>query len=271
MRVSTPAILPRRHPRQPRAAVPRWASLARIHAPYHDPQPPEGVPRHRPPPQPTPRQHDRRQLPHSQPEQTTGPLADTAGDHAGAGPSQPRSAALPHRRSTNRPWRRQGRTRTQDARTQDTRRPDTRRPDTGHPQTGHRYTRHWTPGHRSTRTRGQGDERRSEHSDILHHTTTKTARWTPDRSTWGPALASRNQCQLGDGDTASATDPPRRRPGTSSAPLHRPGAPRRIALLKRLRVERRANGEASSVMTSARADAGWFGRRQRWRSCRAVD
>jgi hypothetical protein len=36
--------------------------------------------------------------------------------------------------------------------------------------------------------------------------------------------------------------------------------------LRRLRVERRANGEASSVMASAEADAGWCGRRQRWSS-----
>ena len=48
-------------------------------------------------------------------------------------------------------------------------------------------------------------------------------------------------------------------------------APWRIALLGRLRVERRANGEASSVMTSAQTDAGWFGRRQRWSGSWAVD
>jgi hypothetical protein len=187
MRVSTPAILPPMTPTTtPRSRTQMGDPRAHPRS-YHDPQPPDGRPRRA-----TrlsllgqavepgrsrrlrasqdgghlrsrlPRQHDRRQLPHSQPEQTTGPLADTAGDHAGAGPSQPRSAALPHRRSTNRPWRRQGRTRTQDARTQDTRRPDTRRPDTGHPQTGHRYTRHWTPGHRSTRT---PDTRTPEHAD----------------------------------------------------------------------------------------------------------
>ena len=40
------------------------------------------------------------------------------------------------------------------------------------------------------------------------------------------------------------------KPGACSvAPLARPRAPWRIALLRRFRVERRANGEASSVMT----------------------
>ena len=48
-------------------------------------------------------------------------------------------------------------------------------------------------------------------------------------------------------------------------------APRRTALLGRLRVERRANGDASSVMTSGQADAGWFGRGQRWNSSWAPD
>jgi hypothetical protein len=48
-------------------------------------------------------------------------------------------------------------------------------------------------------------------------------------------------------------------------------ARRRTAVLRRLRVERRANGEASSVMTSGQADAGWFGRGQRWSSSWAAD
>jgi hypothetical protein len=159
IRVSTPAILPRRHPRQPARSRTQMASLARTPLPTMIPNHPTGDPA-RPPPAATT----------GQPEQTTGPLADTTGDHAGAGRSQPRGAALPHRRSTNQPWRRQGRTRTQDARTPDTRRPDTGTPATGHPD---------------TRARGHGTGRRTAQRAFGHPPPHDHEDWTPDRSTWG--------------------------------------------------------------------------------------
>jgi hypothetical protein len=128
-----------------------------------------------------------------------------------------------------------------------------------HPRTGSDADRERTNGTAGIRT-----------SPIV--TTMKTACRDAELPPLGPALRLGNQDRLGDGNRASATV-------TTSVTVKAAAwycstaqaAPRRTALLGRLRVERRANGEASSVMTSARADAGWFGRRQRWRSCRAVD
>jgi hypothetical protein len=64
---------------------------------------------------------------------------------------------------------------------------------------------------------------------------------------------------------------PPQRLSSCAAPLGM--KPRLGALLSSddFRVERRANGDASSVMTSAQTDAGWFGTWQRWSRSWAVD
>jgi hypothetical protein len=107
------------------------------------------------------------------------------------------------------------------------------------------------------------DEPHGRHSDTLDRPTTKAARGHAEPT----LVASRNAGPiggLGDGNTASAT-------ATTAAAWSRStvqAAPRRTAVLRQFRVERRTNGEASSVMAGevGRSGDGWVsaGVRGRW-------
>ena len=97
--------------------------------------------------------------------------------------------------------------------------------------------------------RGQATDHRHEHSDILDNHNTKTAHRTPDPV--GPTLAAGQpmtarrwrHCQRDRSHRRDQAAAWCRRTALQAAP-------RRTALLGRFRVERRANGDASSVMAS---------------------
>jgi hypothetical protein len=166
-------------------------------------------------------------------------------------------------RSTTSPVRTQRtRTGTRNART-----PTLDTPDNGHPDTpGHRtpdaWTSHaWTPdiGHRTSDTGrldaergcGQGDQGTTGIRTSRPHDE-PTACWTPNRVPVGPAHAA-----LGHHDGSAV-----RRPASARDTAYRTtrqllgrsargqAAPRRTAVLRRFRVERRARRWGSSVMAS---------------------
>ena len=179
------------------------------------------------------------------------PRMDAAGDHADPGhPSHtaacPRRAPRPH-----------------SGRTQRTRQPtDTgrppRTPDSGHRTSGRSDgTGHWTPvagtgkrGHWTPdagRGRGQGDEGTAGIRTSWATTPSDRALGRPTVFLWTAPAAVDSPCRLGGEVTFPARDSSR----TTSQLLGRSGgqgAPWRTAVLGRFRVERRASGEASSVM-----------------------
>jgi len=119
------------------------------------------------------------------------------------------------------------------------------RPDTVH------STRHAMA---NRKRRGQGtDERHGRCSDILDRHDHKAAhRDTPSPLLWGWRLRLGNQGWLGDGQDCQRD---RNHGSDQAATWCRSAvqaAPRRTAVLGRFRVERRASGEASSVMASSR-------------------
>jgi hypothetical protein len=215
--------------------------------------------------QPTPRlaQHRLRQL------RARG--ADSGRRRAGHGhsgrPRRPRpssrTAACPRRA----PGPHFGRTQRTRQRT-DTGRPH-RTPDSGHldaqtpaPDTGHRSrgqasvdtgrshrtpdTGHWTPD--AGRGRGQGDEGAAGIRTSWATTPSDRALGRPTVFLWTALAALDSPCWLG-GEAAFQREIGSRRQLLGSLRWGR-AAPRRTAVLRRLRVEGRANGEASSVMTS---------------------
>jgi hypothetical protein len=114
--------------------------------------------------------------------------------------------------------------------------------------TGHRTADAWTRPRSGQDDLGTAGIR----IDILDTTTTRLPAGTPNRGPVDGACGARQRSRLGDGEVpASARLPtayrtPRRLLGRSVGQA----APWRTAVLRRLRVERRASGEASSVMTS---------------------
>jgi hypothetical protein len=144
-------------------------------------------------------------------------------------------------------------------------------PDIGHRTRGHRVRGHWTvtpdTGHRTpdawtrptTRTGRLGTA--GIRTDILDHHVQRTARWDAEPWTCGRRL--RRSATM----TARRGWGIRQRETTYRATRRLLGrsvgqaAPRRTALLGRFRVERRANGDASSVMAFAMwagaTGAGW--------------
>jgi len=148
-------------------------------------------------------------------------------------------------------------------RTQRTRQPtDTgrppRTPDSGHRTSGRSDgTGHWTPvagtgkrGHWTPdagRGRGQGDEGTAGIRTSWATTPSDRALGRPTVFLWTAPAAVDSPCRLGGEVTFPARDSSR----TTSQLLGRSGgqgAPWRTAVLGRFRVERRASGEASSVM-----------------------
>jgi hypothetical protein len=201
------------------------------------------------------------------------PVVDAAGDHADPGhPSH--AAACPPPRSTTHFGRTQ---RTRERTDTGHRTPDTgtlRRPhrtlDTGpvdrHAWTLVARTGHWTPN--AGRGRGQGDE----------GTAGIRTSWPPPERPpagrravfpWTAPAALGSPGRLGGEAPASARDAYH---GTGQLLGRSVGqaAPRRTAVLGRFRVERRASGDASSVMASlcgvgAVAEQGWGHSGDDWR------
>jgi hypothetical protein len=242
MRVSTPAILPRRHPRQPAAAAPRWASLARIHAPYHDPQPPDGRPRRATrlsllgqavEPGRSRRlraSQDTGHLRSRLPASTTAASCHTASLSRQPGRSRTRRATTPELARPNRealPCRtdvprtdpgadRVGRGhktrghRTPADRTPADRTPDTRRPDTGTPATGHP----------DTGARGHADRATNGVASIRTSSTTRPRRRPAGHRTVPPG--GRRLRAAINASSATATRPaPPTHPGGDRAPPRR--------------------------------------------------
>jgi hypothetical protein len=129
-----------------------------------------------------------------------------------------------------------------------------------HPQGGRG---HETRGHRTgRRTASQVASSRTS-STTPHEDDPLGRRIVPVEA----ALASSQPLTARRWDTARSPEP-RQRPGSGSCRSTVQGAPRRTALLRRLRVERRANGDASSVMAiegpvlhvldSVEASVGWI-------------
>jgi hypothetical protein len=152
-----------------------------------------------------------------------------------------------------------------------------RTPDSGHldaqtpaPDTGHRSrgqasvdtlarTGHWTPD--VGRGRGQGDEGVASIRTSWATTPSDRALGRPTVFLWTAPAALGSPCRLGCEAAFQREIASRRQLLGRSA-----GVERRLGALlssDEFRVERRANGDASSVMTSGQADAGWFGRGQR--------
>jgi hypothetical protein len=132
-------------------------------------------------------------------------------------------------------------------------------PDIGHRTRGHRMRGHWNAhtGHRTPDTGhldadrgcGQGDQGTAGIRTAGPHDK-PTACWTPNRVPVGAAHAA-----LGHHSGSAVRRPASARETAERTTRQLLGrsasgqtAPRRTALLRRLRVERRANGEASSVM-----------------------
>jgi hypothetical protein len=181
------------------------------------------------------------------------PGMDAAGDHADPGhPSRTAACPPPRSRTSLRPD-------TADAATHRHRTPTPdagqRTPDSGHldaqtpaPDTGHR-----TPD--AGRGRGQVTTARPA-SGPPEPPRRATVRWDAQPCSCGRAPAALGSpCRLG-GEAAFQREIASRRQllGRSARVERRLGA---LLSSERIRVERRANGEASSVMTSARAGANW--------------
>jgi hypothetical protein len=196
---------------------------------------------------------------------------DAAGDHADpAIPAVRRPAPPPRSRTSLRPD-------TADAATHKHRTPTPdagqRTPDSGHldPQTPAPDTGHRSRGQasvdtgRSHRTPDTGHRTLAEDVDRLTKARPAsgppgpprraTGRWDAQPCSCGRRLrALGSPCRLG-GEAAFQREIASRRRLLGRSAGGR-AAPRRTAVLRRLRVERRANGEASSVMASAGGE-GW--------------